>query len=160
MECILPVILAGGTGTRLWPLSRKSYPKQFSEIFGNHSLFQQTALRLTSTELIKFEPHLTLTHENFRFIVQEQLNSIGLKPGPIFIEPYSKNTAPAVLAASLYAFKKNNEAIVLIAPSDHLIPDTASFHKALNKGLDSVKKGNIITFGVKPTRAERGYGYL
>ena len=83
-----------------------------------------------------------------------------MKPGPIFIEPYSKNTAPAVLAASLYAFKKNNEAIVLIAPSDHLIPDTASFHKALNKGLDSVKKGNIITFGVKPTRAERGYGYL
>ncbi len=160
MECILPVLLAGGVGSRLWPLSRKSYPKQFSEIFGDHSLFQQTALRLTSSEFIKFEPHLTLTHENFRFIVQDQLNSVGLQSGPILIEPQSKNTAPAVLAASLYAFKKNREAIVLIAPSDHLMPNTESFHKAINEGLESVKEGNIITFGVKPTRAEQGYGYL
>ena len=84
---ITPVLLAGGSGTRLWPLSRKSYPKQFSNIIGDQSLFQQSALRLTSSSIVKFGPHITMTNADFRFIVGEQLQSVGINPGPILIEP-------------------------------------------------------------------------
>jgi len=157
---ITPIILAGGLGTRLWPLSRKSYPKQFSNIIGAHSLFQGSALRLLSSNKVLFEPHITLTNSAFRFIVSDQLQEVGIDPGPILIEPESKNTASPILAASLYAFKNDPNAVLLVAPSDHVIKDTAAFHDAVNVGLSEVVRGKIVTFGIQPTKAETGYGYL
>ena len=138
-ENITPVLLAGGSGTRLWPLSRKSYPKQFSNLIGDTSLFQQSALRLTSTSVIKFNPHIIMTHSDFRFIVGEQMQSVGIDPGPILIEPERKNTAPAILAASLYASRADANAILLVCPSDHVIPDTSAFHEVLSSARHSVE---------------------
>ena len=109
-KMIHPVILCGGSGSRLWPLSRKAYPKQFSRLLGNNTLFQQSALRLVSSDLITCEPHIILTNTDFRFIVLEQLKKVGLKETHILIEPEAKNTGPAILAASLFAISKNSEA--------------------------------------------------
>jgi mannose-1-phosphate guanylyltransferase / mannose-6-phosphate isomerase len=160
MKEIFPVLLAGGSGTRLWPLSRKSYPKQFSNVMGNRSLFQQAAMRLTSSNIVKFAPHLTLTNTDFRFIVGEQLQSIGIAPGPILIEPESKNTAPAILAACFYFSNDNPDSIILVSPSDHIIPNDEAFHRAIELGLASIEEGKIVTFGITPTHPETGYGYL
>jgi mannose-1-phosphate guanylyltransferase / mannose-6-phosphate isomerase len=157
---ITPVLLAGGSGTRLWPLSRKSYPKQFSNLIGDQTLFQQSALRLTSSDVVKFGPHITMTNADFRFIVGEQLQGVGINPGPILIEPVGRNTAPAILAASIFAQDRDPEAVLLVAPSDHVIPDVEAFHEALARGLDAVSNGKIVTFGITPTRADTGYGYL
>ena len=118
---IHPVLLAGGSGTRLWPLSRKSYPKQFANIIGDKTLFQQSALRLVSSTENEFSSHVTLTNADFRFVVADQLQSVGLDPGSIIIEPEVKNTAPAILAASLFLYSKDPEAVLLVAPSDHII---------------------------------------
>lgn len=157
---ITPVLLAGGSGTRLWPLSRKSYPKQFSNLIVDRSLFQQSALRLTSSNLVEFGPHITMTHADFRFIVGEQLQEVGIDPGPILIEPEGRNTAPAILAASIFAQDRDPGAVLLVAPSDHVIPDVKAFHETLVRGMDAVSSGKIVTFGITPTRAETGYGYL
>lgn len=157
---VTPVLLAGGFGTRLWPLSRKSYPKQFSSLLGEESLFQQCAQRLTSSSTLEFTPPIIMTNAEFRFVVGEQLQSIGVEPGPILIEPEVRNTAPAILAASLVALQQNEEAILLVAPSDHVISDVGAFHSAIRKGLKHVSNGKIISFGVSPTRPETGYGYL
>jgi mannose-1-phosphate guanylyltransferase / mannose-6-phosphate isomerase len=160
MTKIIPVILAGGSGTRLWPLSRKSYPKQFSNLVENHSLFQQSALRLISSDLITFSSPVILTNSDFRFIVADQLQEVGIDPGHILIEPERKNTGPAILAASLYALKDDPDAVLLVAPSDHVILDEVEFHAAVNLGLSEAKSGNIVTFGITPDRPETGYGYL
>lgn len=157
---ITPVLLAGGSGTRLWPLSRKSYPKQFSNLIDDQSLFQHSALRLTSSDIVKFGSHITMTNADFRFIVGEQLQGVGINPGPILIEPEGRNTAPAILAASIFAYGRDPEAVLLVAPSDHVIPDVEAYHEALARGLDAISKGKIVTFGITPTRAETGYGYL
>ena len=157
---ITPVLLAGGLGTRLWPLSRKSYPKQFSNFIGDMSLFQASAQRLTSSEGLSFAAPLTMTNADFRFIVVEQLQAIGIEPGAILIEPETKNTAPAILAACLYAVAQDRDAILLVAPSDHVIPQVAAFHAAIALGLDQVAQGKMVTFGITPTRVETGYGYL
>lgn len=160
MNKIYPVLLAGGAGTRLWPLSRKSYPKQFSNLIGQRTLFQQSALRLTSSELVEFAPHLTLTNSDFRFIVGEQLQAVGIDRGTILIEPEAKNTAPAILAASVFATKNDLDAVLLVAPSDHVMPDTDAFHRGVQKGLDQVTNGKFVTFGITPTHPETGFGYL
>ena len=160
MNKIFPVLLAGGSGTRLWPLSRKSYPKQFSNLSGGQTLFQQSALRLTSSAIVEFAPHITLTNSDFRFIVGEQLQAVGIDPGAILIEPEAKNTAPAILAASVFAMKNDPDAILLVAPSDHVIPATDAFHQAVRKGLDQASHGKLVTFGITPTHPETGYGYL
>jgi mannose-1-phosphate guanylyltransferase/mannose-6-phosphate isomerase len=157
---ITPVLLAGGSGSRLWPLSRKSYPKQFSKIIGTNSLFQQSGLRLLSSKKISFGSHLTVTNNDYRFIVQKQLRDLEITPGPIIIEPSSKNTGPAILAACLYSNEHNLDEIMLVAPSDHVISNNEAFHDALKAGLPYVNDGNIVTLGITPTRPETGYGYL
>lgn len=154
---IYPTILCGGSGTRLWPLSRKSYPKQFAPLLGDQTLFQASALRLCGTE---FAAPMVLTNSDFRFIVTEQLAEIGIDPGTILIEPEGRNTAPAVLAAALQVMSQDPNAVLLVAPSDHSIPDAAGFRAAVRRGLDAVAAGKIVTFGITPSRPETGYGYL
>ena len=157
---IQPVILAGGSGTRLWPLSRKSYPKQFSKVLGKKTLFQQSALRVKSSDKVKFRAPITVTNSDFRFIVKEQLNAIGIDSSHILIEPEAKNTAPAILAASLFSQIQDPECVLFVAPSDHIIPDNGDFHTAILKGLLKVQEGKMVTFGISPTQPETGYGYL
>ena len=160
MGKIHPILLAGGSGTRLWPLSRKSYPKQFSNLLGDKTLFQQSALRLLSSDIVEFSGHTTLTNSDFRFIIGEQMQSIGIDPGSIMIEPESKNTAAAILAASIFKYSQDENAVLLVAPSDHVMPDTHDFHEAISIGVSQVKNGKMVTFGIEPTSPETGYGYL
>lgn len=160
MTQVFPVLLAGGSGTRLWPLSRKSYPKQFSKVIGEMTLFQSSAKRLTSSDTLDFAPHITLTNADFRFIIGEQLQEIGIDPGPILIEPEAKNTAAAILAASIFAHTKDENAVLLVAPSDHVIPDNDQYHASIKTGLFHVQNRKMVTFGIKPTHPETGYGYL
>lgn len=157
---IYPVLLAGGSGTRLWPLSRKSYPKQFSKLINDRTLFQSSAQRLTSSHILEFAPQIILTNADFRFIVQKQLQDIAIDPSLILIESEAKNTAPAILAASIIAHSKDENAVLLITPSDHVIPEKNNFHNAIKVGLSHVENGKIVTFGIKPTHPETGYGYL
>lgn len=158
---ITPVLLCGGAGTRLWPLSRKSYPKQFAPLIGDETLFQAAAQRLSGWRAgVSFCKPMVLTNSDFRFIVTEQLQAIGIDPGAILIEPEGRNTAPAVLAASLRAYAEDTDAILLVAPSDHVVPDAEAFSQAVTKGLSAVQQGQLVTFGITPTHAETAYGYL
>ncbi|PIE15531.1 MAG: mannose-1-phosphate guanylyltransferase/mannose-6-phosphate isomerase [Rhodobacterales bacterium] len=154
---ITPVLLCGGAGTRLWPLSRKSYPKQFVPLVGETSLFQASAQRLSGSG---FTAPMVLTNSDFRFIVTEQLSEIGIDPGAILIEPEGKNTAPAVLAAALYLEQSDPEGLMLIAPADHVVPEADAFRDAVQAGVAAARAGQLVTFGIKPTHAETGYGYL
>lgn len=154
---IYPVLLCGGSGTRLWPLSRKSYPKQFARLMGDQSLFQASALRLSGTG---FAAPVVVTGDDFRFIVTEQLAALNMGAQRILIEPQGRNTAPAVLAAALSIQAHDPEALILVAPSDHVIPDGAGFHAAVQAAVPRAQAGDLVTFGITPTRAETGYGYL
>jgi mannose-1-phosphate guanylyltransferase/mannose-1-phosphate guanylyltransferase/mannose-6-phosphate isomerase len=154
---ITPVLLCGGSGTRLWPLSRKSYPKQFSALIGDSTLFQASAVRLSGPD---YAAPMVLTNSDFRFIVTEQLAEAGIDPAAILIEPEGRNTAPAVLAAALWLEKTDPEALMLVAPSDHVVPDAAAFRAAVQAGVSAAVAGQLVTFGIKPTHAETGYGYL
>lgn len=154
---IYPVILCGGSGTRLWPLSRQSYPKQFAKIINDKTLFQESVLRTNSEE---FTSPIIVTGEEFRFIVAEQLANAQISAKAILIEPDSKNTAPAVLAATLYADKITDDAIILVMPSDHVIPNPEAFRATILKAKQAALDGYIVTFGIKPTGPETGYGYL
>lgn len=157
---IYPVIIAGGSGTRLWPLSRKTYPKQFSKLNGDKSLFQDCANRLLSSDLVTFKSPIIITNSTFRFIVAQQLSELSIDPGQILLEPEAKNTAPAILAACIMAHSIDENANLLISPSDHLIPNTLAFHKAISIGFDHVLEGKFVMFGIKPTRPETGFGYI
>ncbi|WGI21420.1 mannose-1-phosphate guanylyltransferase/mannose-6-phosphate isomerase [Amylibacter sp. IMCC11727] len=154
---ITPVLLCGGSGTRLWPLSRKSYPKQFAPLVGEESLFQASAKRVSGEG---FAAPIVLTNSDFRFIVTEQLTSAGIDPGAILIEPEGRNTAPAILAAALFLNAQNENALMLVAPSDHVVPDAAAFRAAVRAGVARAEAGDLVTFGIAPTHAETGYGYL
>lgn len=154
---ITPIILCGGSGTRLWPLSRKSYPKQFVQLVGDNSLFQASAQRMSGAG---FAAPMVLTNSDFRFIVTEQLAEAGIDPAAILIEPEGRNTAPAVLAAALWLEKSDPEALMLVAPSDHVVPDAEAFRAAVATGTAAAKAGDLVTFGITPTHAETGYGYL
>ena len=154
---ITPILLCGGSGTRLWPLSRKSYPKQFVPLTGETTLFQASAARLSGPG---FAAPLVLTGSDFRFIVTEQLAAAGIDPGAVLIEPEGRNTAPAVLAAALWLERSDPEALMLVAPSDHVVPDAAAFRAAVEAGAEAARAGRLVTFGIRPDRAETGYGYL
>ena len=154
---ITPVLLCGGSGTRLWPLSRQSYPKQFVPFFGEASLFQDAARRFDAPGYT--EP-VVVTAAPFRFIVTQQLDAAGIDPGAILLEPSARNTAPAVLAAALQVERTAPGGLMLVAPSDHLIPDAAAFRDAVARGASRAEAGDILTFGIAPDRAETGFGYL
>ncbi|WP_323718694.1 mannose-1-phosphate guanylyltransferase/mannose-6-phosphate isomerase [Paracoccus aminovorans] len=155
---ITPVILSGGSGTRLWPLSRKSYPKQFSRLMGEQTLFQAAVLRFTGDS--GFAPPVVVTGADFRFIVTQQMADVHVDPGAVLIEPEPKNTAPAVLATALWLEKSDPGALMLVAPTDHLIPDAPAFRAAVLSGRAAVDRGRIVTFGITPDRPETNYGYL
>lgn len=154
---IYPVLLCGGSGTRLWPLSRQSMPKQFVPLIGDESLFRQAARRLSGEG---YADPVVVTGSDYRFVVTEQLMQAGIEPGAVLIEPQSRNTAPAVLAAALFLAAQDADAVMLIAPSDHVIPDAAAFRHAVAAGLPAAKAGQIVTFGILPTKPETGYGWL
>lgn len=153
---IIPVILAGGAGTRLWPASRKSHPKQFTSFTGVRTLFQDTARRLDG--LCRSTPTV-ITGDAFRFMAAEQLDDIGIADATILLEPEGRNTAPAVLVAALL-HAKTPDAVLLVSPSDHAIADEDAFAKAILAGHDAARTGALVTFGIQPTRPETGYGYL
>lgn len=154
---IHPVILCGGSGTRLWPLSRKGFPKQFTRLIGDESLFKASVRRLSGQD---FAPPVVVTGSDFRFVVTEQLLEAGIDPGAVLIEPDARNTAPAVLAAALHVAASDPEALLLVAPSDHVISDAEAFRAAVLSGVAAAEAGHLVTFGIRPTHAETGYGWL
>jgi len=154
---VYPIILCGGSGTRLWPLSRKSYPKQFAQIIGDQSLFQMSVAR---TRGDGFGAPVVVTGDPFRFIVTEQMAAMEVDPGAILIEPEGRNTGPAVLAAALAVADKDPEGALLVAPSDHVIADAAGFRDIVLRSLPAAMAGQFVTFGITPTSPETGYGYL
>ncbi len=154
---IIPILLCGGSGTRLWPLSRRGFPKQFTRLVGDRSLFAASAARLSGDG---FAAPVVVTGSDFRFIVTEQLLAEGIDPGAVLIEPEGRNTAPAVLAAALHVARVDPDALMLVAPSDHAIADAAAFRATVQRGVAAARAGRIVTFGIAPTRAETGYGWL
>jgi mannose-1-phosphate guanylyltransferase/mannose-6-phosphate isomerase len=154
---ITPVILCGGAGTRLWPLSRKSYPKQFSKLLGDRSLFQAAAGICSGAD---FTAPLIATAEAFRFIVVEQLAAVEIAPRAVLIEPESRNTAASVLASALTLLQDDPDTLMLVLPSDHNISDASAFCHAVQTARAAAVAGQMVTFGIKPTRPETGFGYL
>jgi len=153
---ITPVILSGGSGTRLWPLSRNHLPKQFINLIGDTSPFQETILRLPEDA----SNPLVICNEVHRFLAAEQLRSINVKPEGILLEPIGKNTGPAIALAALKFLKKNQDPIMLVLPADHTIIDVGAFHKSIEIAKSLASKNKLITFGVKPNKAETEYGYI
>lgn len=153
---ITPIILAGGSGTRLWPASRQSFPKQFTDIIGDESLFQSTLRRLSGPG---FGAPTIVTGADYRFITAEQVTQVGVTDATILLEPEGRNTAAAILTAALH-HEATPDRILLVAPSDHKITDTTAFAEAVAMGEKAAAKGEIVTFGITPTAAETGYGYL
>ena len=160
---ITPVILCGGSGTRLWPLSRQNYPKQFLRFFGDVTLFQQSisrALALESDE-IQIEEILIVTNESNRFLVLEQLDKFKLEiPFRILLEPVPKNTAPALTLAALAANDMNPESALVVTPADHYVKDLNQFNFAMHESIKAAQDKTIVTLGIKPTRPDRGFGYI
>ncbi len=156
MRNIIPVVLCGGVGSRLWPLSRKSLPKQFAPLIGDQSLFA-AAVKRTAQQ--GYDNPIVVTSSDHRFLAEKQLFDCGLT-GQILLEPEGKNTAPAVFAAAHFAIKNHSEPLLLIMPSDHHIPDKKAFNEMVQDGYIAAKEGAVVTFGVKPDRPETGYGYI
>jgi mannose-1-phosphate guanylyltransferase / mannose-6-phosphate isomerase len=154
---IHPVILCGGNGKRLWPVSRKSFPKQFSPILGKDSMLQATVRRL---EDCGCAAPMLMTSQDYRFIVAEQMEEIGQRGHSIVIEPEGRNTAPAIAAAVELMAGKGDDALILVAPSDHHFADTMALSAAIAAAADRAREGEIVTFGIRPDRPETGYGYI
>ena len=167
---IVPVVLSGGSGTRLWPLSRELHPKQFLSLVGERTLFQETVLR-TRPLTDRLEPPIIVCNENHRFLVAEQLRRIGVSPRAIVLEPVGRNTAPAVAIAAWLAVKDvaadaaatsddERDPLLLVMPADHVIADTDAFARAATVAFDAAAEGYLTTFGIVPDRPESGYGYI
>lgn len=155
---IIPVILAGGSGTRLWPMSRQHYPKQLLKLFGDKTMLQQTILRLNG--VANLAPPIVVCNEEHRFMVAEQLHEIGQGRGSIILEPVARNTAPALALAAIHAKSLAENPILLVLSADHMIKDVNAFHIALDDAITAAQSGHLATFGVNPTRPETGYGYI
>ena len=155
MKNIQPVILSGGSGTRLWPLSRQSLPKQLLPLTGAESLLQQTVKRVSGRP--EFLKPLIIANEEHRFVIAEQLREIGIVPSHLVLEPCGRNTAPAAAIASILT---EPDALLLLLPADHHITDLESFYGDIQIAAEAAAKGKIVTLGLKPTAPETGYGYL
>ncbi|MCM2310428.1 MAG: mannose-1-phosphate guanylyltransferase/mannose-6-phosphate isomerase [Steroidobacteraceae bacterium] len=158
---LIPVILSGGSGTRLWPLSRELYPKQLLPLVGSHTMLQETAQRVEGVADVG--PPIVVCNESHRFMVAEQLQQLGSQPAAIILEPVGRNTAPAVAVAALVALNgraENDDPILLVLPADHVIRDVESFREAVAAGRVAAETGKLVTFGVVPDRPETGYGYI
>ncbi|WP_439112244.1 mannose-1-phosphate guanylyltransferase/mannose-6-phosphate isomerase [Hydrogenophaga sp.] len=162
MPPICPVILAGGSGTRLWPLSRAGFPKQFLCLDGAHSLFQQTAMRLSGlrSEGLALQAPLVVGNEDHRFLVLEQLREVSTEAATLLLEPMGRNTAPALALAALAATAQGQDPVLVVTPADHVITDEAAFRSAVTTAVAQAAQGQIVILGVTPTRPETGYGYI
>jgi mannose-1-phosphate guanylyltransferase / mannose-6-phosphate isomerase len=154
---IIPLIMCGGAGTRLWPASREVRPKQFLSLFGTRSTFQDTLLRVSDKDL--FERPIVITNAAYRFMVMEQLAEIRLE-ADILLEPARRDSGPAIAAGAVFAKTRDNDAIVLALAADHVVSDTPAFVAACRQGLVAAESGHIVTFGVQPERAATEYGYI
>lgn len=160
---VQPVILCGGSGSRLWPLSRLGYPKQFLCLSGENSLLQQAAKRLvglSNPELYKIAPLSLVGNEEHRFIAQEQLREIGVEEVGFILEPVGRNTAPALTLAALAAVESGEDPVLVVTPADQIIADEAAFQSAINHAIKLASEGNIVILGVTPDKPETGYGYI
>lgn len=155
---IIPVVLAGGSGTRLWPLSRQFYPKQFMQLVEANTLLQSTLLRLAPLEGI--QPPIIVCNEEHRFIVAEQLREIDIHPQAIVLEPVGRNTAPAIAVAGLMAQSKIEDSTLLVLPADHFIENREALVRTVVEGYRFAREGRLVTFGVEPQAPETGYGYI
>ena len=155
---IVPVILSGGSGTRLWPLSRKQYPKQYLPLVSDNAMLQETILRLSGLDNLA-DP-IIICNEDHRFVVAEQCQQINIINPTILLEPIGRNTAPAIAAAALQAQKISEDSILLVLSADHVIKDVDEFHKAIDIAFKQAQKGKLVTFGIVPTEANTGYGYI
>ncbi|SPJ34394.1 mannose-1-phosphate guanylyltransferase/mannose-6-phosphate isomerase [Kushneria phyllosphaerae] len=154
----LPVIMAGGSGSRLWPLSRPLYPKQFLPLENNgHTLLQQTVQRL---EKLDHLPPLLICNEEHRFLAAEQMRVKGTDHGGILLEPFGRNTAPAIALAAIGSMSNGNDPVLLVLAADHYMDDVAAFQEAVRKAQMAAEEGHLVTFGIKPTHPETGYGYV
>ncbi|HSM10498.1 MAG TPA: mannose-1-phosphate guanylyltransferase/mannose-6-phosphate isomerase [Lysobacter sp.] len=154
---VVPVILSGGSGTRLWPLSREAYPKQFLPLHGKDTMLQATWRRVAP---LASAPPLVVSNEAHRFMVAEQLRQADCTPGAILLEPVGRNTAPAIAVAALQATADGQDPLLLVLPSDHVIRDAAAFQAAVRSAEPAARDGRLVTFGIVPTGAETGYGYI
>ncbi|MCU1204403.1 mannose-1-phosphate guanylyltransferase/mannose-6-phosphate isomerase [Stenotrophomonas maltophilia] len=157
MSIIQPVILSGGSGTRLWPLSRESYPKQFLPLAGEETMLQATWQRVAP---IASRGPLVIANEEHRFVAAEQLHQVGAEPAAIILEPMGRNTAPAIAVAALEATRDGADALLLVLPSDHVISDEATFRSVVQAATSAAEAGKLVTFGIVPTGPETGYGYI
>jgi mannose-1-phosphate guanylyltransferase/mannose-6-phosphate isomerase len=160
---LIPVVLSGGSGTRLWPLSRELHPKQLLPLVGDRTMLQETVARVQGLEALAAP--VLICNESHRFMVAEQLQSIGVKPLAIVLEPVGRNTAPAAAVAALLALQRaatlpDHDPVLLVLPADHVIADADAFRDAVRLGLPAAQAGKLVTFGVVPDRAETGYGYI
>jgi len=153
---IIPVIMCGGSGTRLWPLSRAQFPKQFLPLVNDTSMLQDTLARLPS----QHQAPVFICNEDHRFLVAEQVKQVNCGKTTILLEPKGRNTAPAVALAALNALTDNDDALLLVLAADHVIKDTKAFHQAVNVATVAAVQGKLVTFGIVPTHAETGYGYI
>ncbi|HVC11651.1 MAG TPA: mannose-1-phosphate guanylyltransferase/mannose-6-phosphate isomerase [Burkholderiales bacterium] len=158
MPSLVPVILCGGSGTRLWPLSRKLLPKQFLPLITEHSLLQDTALRLAALE--DGAPPVLIGNHEHRFLIAEQMQQIGVAPGALLLEPMGRNTAPAVAVAAHVAARRDPQALLLVLPSDHVVRDVAAFGAAVRTARRAAADGALVTFGIVPTEPATGFGYI
>ncbi len=156
---VQPVVLSGGSGTRLWPLSREKYPKQLLPLVGEESLLQGTVRRVEGVAGVELAAPMVVCNEEYRFIIAEQLRLMG-KEGVIVLEPVGRNTAPAVTLAALLAARNEDDPVLLVMPADHVILDTAAFQMAVAQGAALAENGTVVTFGITPDCPETGYGYI
>ncbi|MDI1361139.1 mannose-1-phosphate guanylyltransferase/mannose-6-phosphate isomerase [Methylotenera sp.] len=156
---VQPVILSGGSGTRLWPLSREKYPKQLLPLFGDDSLLQGTVRRVDGIDGVSLATPMIVCNEEYRFVIAEQLRLMN-KEGVIVLEPVGRNTAPALTLAALEAARAGDDPILLVMPADHVVIDGLAFHNAVREGAALAAKGMVVTFGITPDCPETGYGYI
>jgi mannose-1-phosphate guanylyltransferase/mannose-6-phosphate isomerase len=168
-KSLVPIVLAGGTGTRLWPLSREGYPKQFLVLQGNQSLLQQAALRLQDfgaacvgdvTSSFELQAPIVVGNEKHRFLILDQLREVDCQPAAVLLEPTGRNTAPAVTLAALQAIRAHSDAVLVVTPADQTVTDTTAFTRALQQASAAAVGGALVILGIPPNRPETGYGYI